>query len=90
MTAPSLLVHDRGKYLSEGSRLLWAAMCRDSLKLAVLSRELDVAYGIIGRWLRGQQRPNGKFRASLHERFAIPMTAWDRPPQRAFLPGHAA
>lgn len=73
-----------GDKFSEGARLLWLAMRRSQLSQEQLRLELQLARGVIGRWLRGERRPDGKSRGTLFERFEISPTAWDSPPSEPF------
>jgi transcriptional regulator with XRE-family HTH domain len=84
MTGARIVVSKFGPYVSEGSRLLWVAVRRKGLTLDALRVELGVGAGMLGRWLRGEQRPGGKGRAILHARFRIGPSTWDVPPSKAF------
>lgn len=77
-------VNRQGPHLSEGSRLLWLAMLRAGLSQEALRLEMGRAKGSVGDWLRGDGRPRTSARVWLHERFRIPLAAWDKPPVKPF------
>lgn len=79
-----IFVYRLGPYVSEGSRLLWLAMGRNGLSQERTRSELGVSKGMVGRWLRGDQRPGGRARGLLHDRWRIKPSLWDVPPRKPF------
>lgn len=79
-----IVVTKLGPVVSEGSRLLWLSLHRRELTLTAASTALHCTRQLVGRWLRGEQRPGGVARASLFDHFGIQPNAWDRPPSRDF------
>lgn len=65
---------------NEGSRLLCAAMTREKLSQYRLAKERprgELARGVVSRWLSGERRPDTADRVWLHQRFGVPILAWD-------------
>lgn len=79
-----IYVHRRGAYLSEGSRLLCLRMRRANLSQADLRASLQLSAGQVGRWLRGERRPQAHWRRALLARFGIPVDAWMQKPTKRF------
>jgi ribosome-binding protein aMBF1 (putative translation factor) len=65
-------------------------MRRAGLTQADLRQELDLSTGVVGRWLRGDRKPQRHWRKALHARFGIPLTAWERKPAKKFSLDEAA
>lgn len=73
---------------NEGSRLLAEAMARAGISHRALAREKServpetpLHHGVVGAWLRARQKPDTANRVWLHERFGIPLLAWDEAPK---------
>lgn len=68
---------------NEGSRLLWAVIQKVGSQRA-LSVALGIGNGMVGRWLRGDQKPTTRTRILLADRYAIPIASWDESPTVPF------
>lgn len=73
-----------GPHFSEGARLLWLSMEHRDYTQEDLRQLIGKSKGVIGRWLRGDQRPDGESRGLLFELLKIKPQAWDSVPQKAF------
>jgi transcriptional regulator with XRE-family HTH domain len=77
--ASLLCTERRGQHGSEGSRLLFVAMTDHGITQRGLASRLSTTGSLVGRWLKGDQRPHARFRWALFELFAIHPTQWDKP-----------
>ena len=75
---------DLGEHFNEGARRLWLAMAKRHETAEDVTRKLGVARGMVGRWLYGDRRPDRLSTQKLVEKYRIPATAWDSPPEVAF------
>src|SRR5579885_2581764 len=84
MGEPRVYTQTPGKYLSDGTRLLWAAMEREGLSQEQLRAKMNAAVVVVGRWMRAERRPGTEARVWLLGRFKIPLAAWDEEPKKPF------
>lgn len=59
-----------------GPELLAAALKGAGVKKFRLEVEMDVARGLVSRWLNGERTPGLAEAAYIEKRFAIPASAW--------------
>lgn len=79
-----------GPYVSEGARLLWAAMKERKHGQADVARALGVSLGTPSRWLYCDRRPSAALLAKVEETYGVPGSAWGRRPVKAFVLTRAA
>ena len=79
-----------GPHFSEGARLLWTRMARDSMSREALCAKVGCAKGSLLRWMYGDRLPARVEAGKIERALGIPPDAWDRKPSRAFdLPASA-
>lgn len=73
-----------GPQFSEGSRLLCIKMKAQKLSQASLCERLERGQGVVGRWMRGDRRPDAPSRLLLEKLLGISPASWDARPTRPF------
>ena len=79
-----------GPYVSEGARLLWAAMKERKHDQADVARTLGVSPGTPSRWLYCDRLPSAALLSKVEEKYGVPGSAWGKPPTRPFRLTRAA
>lgn len=77
---------DLGPHFSEGARLLWLAIQRESLPSARAADSIDADASLFHRWLYGERKPGRAHGSALAERFGISLDQWDTEPTEPFSP----
>lgn len=72
-----------GPVFSEGARLLWRAVERESGGREALTLRLGIARGVLSTWLYGDRRPGREKSVLLATTLRIPAAAWGMPPTEA-------
>lgn len=73
-----------GSKFSEGARLLWLALLRSDTSQEGLRSAVGCTKGVVGRWLKGERRPDELRRRAIFKRFGVPPSLWDVPPRKSF------
>lgn len=66
----------QGKYFSEGSRLLWAAIQRKGWRQSELAEHLGTTSGQVNNWLYGGRGVSMRWAMTIRSKLRIPLTAW--------------
>lgn len=77
-----------GPYLSEGSRLLSAAVRGGTTVRAVMAAT-GADDGMVSRWIYGHRRPGRAYAAKLAASFGVPIESWDAEPTSPWSPPRA-
>lgn len=65
-----------GHLHSKGSQLLKAALATRGMRLFRLEQEMQIARGLVTRWINGERRPRLEQALILEQRFQIPPSSW--------------
>ena len=68
----------RGKYFSEGARLLWLAIEARSWTQTELAMRLGTSSGQVSQWLYGGRRASLKWAVVIRDVLDIPLAAWNQ------------
>lgn len=87
MRSRLLRSEEMGPRASEGTRQLWAAMCRHGWSQNQLAMEIGIDSGRINRWLHGTLSPSLKWAMAMkhHPKIAIEPEAWGQAPRRPIV-----
>jgi ribosome-binding protein aMBF1 (putative translation factor) len=78
---------ERGKYFSEGARLMWLAIDRLGWSQTELAAKLGTSSGQVSQWLYGGRRASLKWAVTIRDVLDIPLASWNQsPPEGYSLP----
>lgn len=68
----------KGKYFSEGARLMWLALESKGWSQTELAGRLGTSTGQVSQWLYGGRRASLKWAVAIRDVLDIPLAAWNQ------------